>query len=155
MKRHALRIVVRPARREDAASIAALARELAASVQDPPPRLTARSVAAALFSPSAWSECFVASKHGNVIGYILASRYFEAHTATRQLRIADLFVNASVRRAGIGRRLYAALSKRARTLHCQEIAWEVWSRNHSAFQFFAGLGAERNDDVALMRIRVR
>jgi ribosomal protein S18 acetylase RimI-like enzyme len=129
-----------------------MARHLSAALCDPRPAVTGESLEPLLLGPSRWGECFVASLRGKPVGYVLASRNFEAHTGKRQLRIADLFVAESARRSGTGRQLFATLLNRARSLGCQEVTWEVWKQNAAAYRFYERLGARHVRDVTLMYI---
>src|SRR5579872_5749475 len=84
---------VRHARRTDLDKIMTLAGRLAASVADPIPEISKTRLAADLFGPRRWGECIVAADGAGIAGYAIVSRYFEAHTGSRQLRICDLFVD--------------------------------------------------------------
>ena len=131
-----------------------MAARLAAAVADPLPKISKRMLTTVLFGPERWAECIVAVDGGAIVGFIIASRYFEAHTGKRQLRISDLFVDDSVRRGGLGRALFARLLRRARVLSCHEVAWEVWKSNLAAYNFYRSLSAQHVDDVTVMRIQL-
>jgi RimJ/RimL family protein N-acetyltransferase len=45
--------------------------------------------------------------------------------------------------------------RRARRLHCSELAWEVWRENERAYRFYERAGAEHRNDVSLMRFMVQ
>ena len=143
--------LVRPARPADVRDILLMAKRLAAAVKDPAPGISERSLVSVLFGANRWAECFVAVEGSDVVGYVLASKYFEAHTGRRELRIADLYVDASARRAGTGRALFARLVRRARTLKCASLCWEVWRANPHAYAFFEMLGARHVNDISTMR----
>lgn len=147
-------IRVRPAKKGDLDDVVAMASRLAVAVADPVPKMLKRTIAAALFGPDRWAECFVAVDGVTIIGFATASRYFEAHTGKRQLRIADFFVDDSTRGAGVGRSLFARLLSRAQALHCDEIAWEVWKENLSAYGFYERMGAQHINDVTTMRLQL-
>ena len=145
-----LNFKVREACAADLAAIVRMANELAAAVADPPSPVTVESLHSVLLSDP-WCECLVATVNDEPMGYVLTSREFEAHTGIRRIRIVDLFVVQSARRFGIGAKLFASTVEGARALHCQEVAWEVWSKNTAALAFYESLGARRADDIFLMR----
>src|SRR5579864_8182958 len=147
-------VLVRSARRSDARDLLLLAKLLAAAVQDPAPHISERSLAAALFGRSRWAECFVAVEGSAIVGYATASRYFEAHTGRRELRIADLYVTERARLSGTGRALFERLLKRARALNCDSVSWEVWRANAAAYAFYEALGAIHANDVSTMRLEL-
>ena len=147
-------IVVRPARRTDLAAIAAMAEELAAEVEDPVPSNTLASLGALILGPRRWSECLVATRGAMPVGYILLNRYFEAHTGTRHLKIADLFVARPTRNTGVGKLLFEAAIELARALNCTSISWEVWKENRAAYRFYERLGAAHSDGVSVMHFTV-
>jgi len=143
---------VRRARRSDAGEIVRLADQLAAAVADPLPKLSKAALETVLFGRSRWSECFVAVDDRVVVGYAIASRSFEAHSGRRQLRVTDLFVQESVRRSGVGRKLFSAVVELAQRLHCDEVIWEVWRANARAYAFYERLNALHANDISTMRL---
>jgi len=147
-------IRVRSVRRSDLPRVAALAKELAAAVDDPAPRLPKAALEAMLLGPRAWAEGYVAIDGAAIVGYAVVSRSFEPHTAKRQLRIADLFVIESRRGAGAGRLLFRHLAARARRLRCREMVWEVWRENAAAYAFYERLGGRHASDVTTMRFEL-
>src|ERR1700730_8042939 len=76
---------VRPMRAEDAVAIVAMARALAAAVDDPEPKLTGADLIRDGVAPGRWFACFVAEASGAPVGYALACKTFEAHTGNRRL----------------------------------------------------------------------
>lgn len=143
---------VRRARASDVDAIAAMASELAASVNDPAPSLSAVSLRTAIFGANRWADCFVATRTNRLVGYAVVNRYFEPHTGKRALKISDLFVAVSARKSGIGRLLFQAVVVHAKALQCDEISWEVWKQNQAAYRFYERLGAAHVDDVTIMRL---
>ena len=144
-------IEVRDALISDVEAIAQMARELAAVLKDPPPPISAELLKSILIGDDRWCECLVAVASGNIAGYAVGSRYFEPHTGTRRLVLADLYVAPNRRKHGVGRQLFARMLDRARALRCQELTWEVWDENEPAFAFYEKLGAKRIEGVSFMR----
>ena len=145
---------MRRARKTDLDAIVRMSNALAEAVDDPPTTLSVTTLGQCIFGSDRWSECFVAVRGADPLGYMLLSRYFEAHTAKRHLKIADLFVAPAARASGIGRLLFEAAVKRARSLHCAEISWEVWKENDPAYHFYERLGAGHNGDVTTMHFKL-
>src|SRR5579864_6847112 len=114
---------VRVATAEDPQAIVAMARALAAAVGDPPPNLTPEALIRNLSGPDPWGEVLVAVRGDRAVGYALVCRGFEAHTGQRRLWIADLFVDPEERTHGTGRRLMAAVARRALELGCAAVYW--------------------------------
>lgn len=138
-------------RREDAVSIVAMARELAASVADPAPALTVSDLTHDGFGPERWFDCLVAEAGDRVVGYVLFCKGFEAHTARRRLWIGDLYVRTEARLRGTGRALIAAVARHALDQGCDFVYWELWRKNRSGEAFFQSLHGEAADDIATMR----
>ncbi len=145
-------MIVRPMRAEDAAEVVAMARALAAAVDDPDPPLTAADLVANGLGAERWFDCLVVEADGSLVGYALYCRAFEAHTAQRRLWLGDLFVRPQARRASAGRALMAALARSALELGCAGIHWELWRLNGLGRAFYDELGAIVESDLALLRL---
>jgi len=144
-------VTIRVMRREDAVSIVAMARELAASVADPAPALTVSDLTRDGFGPERWFDCLVAEAGNRMVGYVLFCRGFEAHTARRRLWIGDLYVRAEARRHGAGRALIAAVARHALQQGCDAVYWELWRENRSGEAFFQSVHGAEAEDIATMR----
>lgn len=143
---------IRRATADDAAAVLRMARALAETVDDPPPELTEAEVARQISGPDPWAEALLALRGGEAIGYALFCRGFEAHTGQRRLWLADLFVDPAARANGVGRRLLAAVARRALELGCSAVCWDLWRDNAAGAAFYARLGAETADDLAQLRL---
>jgi ribosomal protein S18 acetylase RimI-like enzyme len=95
-------------------------------------------------------ECLVAEYDGEIVGFVLFCRHFEAHTGQRSLWIADLAVAEERQKAGIGRALLRAVESRAAILGANAVSFEVWKQNKQALAFYNRLGATFLDDRYLM-----
>lgn len=155
MERDEAGVQVRDARIGDLSVVAQMAKELAATVEDPAPRIDADSLQTMVFGEERWCECLVAVEDEMPVGYAISNRYFEPHTGSRRLILADLYVRTTHRRRGTGQRLFAAVLDRARALNCAEVSWEIWDRNTAAVAFYERLGARRADDICLMHFSVK
>jgi GNAT superfamily N-acetyltransferase len=140
---------VRPAERRDLATVAELARGLAAHVDEPDPRIDAAELAQLGFGAEPWFECIVAEDDSGVIGFALVCKRYEAHTGKRGLWIGDLFVAPSARAQGVGRALMRALHERAKSMGCAGLSWELWKPNVTGRRFYESLGAHMSDVDAM------
>jgi GNAT superfamily N-acetyltransferase len=141
-------IVVRFATPEDSEAIVAMARELAAALEDPPPLIDAARFLGAAFGPKRWCDCFVAA----LVGYAVVCRGFEAHTGQRRFWLADLFVRAGTRMGGVGRALIGAVARHALAQGCVAVCLDLWRPNEVGRAFYGALGAEEAGDIAQLRL---
>ncbi len=131
--------MIRDARREDLAEIAALIRELAEyeRLLDAV-RWTEDELAAAVFGPDAVPKVVIAeTDDGSVAGMALYFPTFSTFRGTPGIWLEDLYVRPPYRNAGYGRALLEEL--RTRTAH--RIEWSVLDWNESAQGFYRRLGA--------------
>jgi GNAT superfamily N-acetyltransferase len=145
-------IVVRFAVPKDSEAIVAMARELAAAVEDPPPRIDVAQFLDIAFGPERWCDCFVAERGSALVGYAVVCRGFEAHTGERRLWLADLFVSGATRMGGVGRALIGAVASHALALGCAAVCWDLWRPNTVGRAFYRALGAEEASDLAQYRL---
>jgi GNAT superfamily N-acetyltransferase len=146
-------VVVRRAEEKDAVSILDMARELAAAVEDPAPRIDVARLVGDLLDDARWGECFIAERGGAPAAYALACRSFEIHTGQRRLWLGDLYVRPEARRSGIGRTLIAAIARHALNLGCTAVYWELWRKNRVGESFYRELGAESAAEMSVLRLR--
>jgi GNAT superfamily N-acetyltransferase len=151
-KMNATDIVVRFAVPEDSEAIVAMARELAAAVEDPPPPIDVPQFLSVAFGPERWCDCFVAERGSALVGYAVVCRGFEAHTGERRLWLADLFVTGATRMGGVGRALIGAVASHALALGCAAVCWDLWRPNTVGKAFYRALGAEEASDLAQYRL---
>jgi GNAT superfamily N-acetyltransferase len=131
----------------DAAALAELARELAAALEDPEPALDPSDLIRDGTGPERWFDCLVAV--GNVIGYVMMCRGYEAHMAKRRLWVSDLYVRPHARRSGAGRALMAAVARVAISQGCESVYWDLWRLNRVGKAFYESLGAVEIGDLAI------
>ena len=99
-------------------------------------------------------NCFVAVNNGDeIVGY--ATYFFAYFTWTgKSLYMDDLYVKENYRGAGIGKLLINKVIEFAKVSGCHKLRWQVSDWNAPAIAFYAGLGAEvdnqeRNCDLKL------
>jgi GNAT superfamily N-acetyltransferase len=146
------RPIIRGLRPQDAAEIVHMARELAAAVGDPEPRLAAADLIRDGAGPERWFDCLVAEAAGRLEAYALVCKSFEAHTARKRLWIGDFYVRPDARRSGVGRALMTAIARHALQLGCEAVHWELWRLNSAGEAFYRSLGAEEARDLKVMRL---
>lgn len=146
------RPIVRAMHPQDAADVVDMARELAAAVGDPEPRLTEADLIRGGTGPERWFDCLVAEVAGRPVAYALMCKGFEAHTASKRLWIGDFYVRPDARRGGIGRALMSAVARHAVQLGCDAVYWELWRMNTAGEAFYRNLGAEEAIDLKVMRL---
>jgi ribosomal protein S18 acetylase RimI-like enzyme len=145
---------IRPARREDAAAIAQLSRELAEHLADPDPGSDSGPILELGFGANRWFDCLVAEQEGEIAGFALYCRRFEAHTRSKKLYLADLAVAKGRRGEGIGETLIEALRKEASALGCKSIVFDLWVENTTARGFYERVGAVRDSELEVYAIPV-
>jgi GNAT superfamily N-acetyltransferase len=143
---------IRAMRHEDAAAVAEMARELAAAVGDAEPGLSASDLVRDGLGQERWFECMVAEVDGELVGYVLMCKGFEAHIGKRRLWLGDLHVRAAARRNGVGTALMAAVARHALALDCEAVYWDLWRMNALGGAFYRKLRAEEITDLAIMRL---
>ncbi len=141
---------VRPARPDDMASVAEMARALAVHLQDPDPGDGRAALIGNVFGPDRWCECLVAEADGVLVGFLLACRRYEASMGQRSLWISDLYVVPGARGTGAGRALLRAIAERAIDLRCAHLCWDVWQENAGALAFYARIGGRIDKEIVPM-----
>ena len=94
----------------------------------------------------------IAEENGRVIGYLLYHFGYDSDRAARTLDIADLFVDRAARNQGIGRALMSRAAEIAREAGAEAMVWAVFHSNDLATGFYERMGAQRIDDIFLMRL---
>lgn len=106
-------VAIRRAVRADAATLAALARELNRHQGEPVRWFTARAVLRDGFGRKPAFVAFLAERAGAAVGYALLVGSYETGWAERGLYLQDLYVREAARKAGVGRALLAAAAAEA------------------------------------------
>jgi GNAT superfamily N-acetyltransferase len=147
---------IRPAVAADVRDIVALIRALAEYEKAAPGALslTEEGLRDALFGPHPAIEALVATAGDTLIGYALYFHNFSTWRGRRGLFLEDLFVLPEWRRRGLGRTLFAELTRIARERGCARMEWMVLDWNTPAIRFYQSLGAEPLDGWTVFRLDV-
>lgn len=131
-------VTVRPALHRDISVLTGMARALAETLGRAPDAVDKDAIAALLFGPDRWADALIAvDRDHRALGYVTLSRVFEPHNGVRSLWLGDFYVMASARGAGVGRLLIQASAKRALSLKCRALKWDVGAGNEAGRAFFA------------------
>ena len=133
-------IFVRPAAREDAAAVAAMAKSLQTGAN--PPKFTARSYLEDGFGEEPAFRALIAEIEGAPRGYAFYYWGYDTDSATRGVYLSDLFVDANYRRRGGGRALVSGLARKTRAEGARWMFWSVVKRNRAARRFYRKLVPE-------------
>lgn len=134
-------LVIRLARSEDAATIAALSDELNAGEGEPTGRFTADLVRKDGFGDRPEFRTLLAEAGGEALGYALFHPSYSTEHGQRGLFLYDLFVRPHARGRGIGRALIAALARLAAAEDRTFLWWCSKAGNRTAQGFYRRLGA--------------
>jgi GNAT superfamily N-acetyltransferase len=99
----------------------------------------------ALFAvpPRLW--CLVVEARGTLVGYATYALEFSTWQATDYLHVDCLYLQPSVRGAGIGAGVMDRIAVHAQILGCDEIQWQTPAWNVGAMRFYDRLGALRTE----------
>lgn len=146
-------LVVRPARPEDAATIAGLIHKLAEYERLADEcRVDAAALARGLFGERPYAEALVAERAGRPSGYAIFFYTFSSFEAAPSLYLEDLFVEPAARRCGVGRALLEQVARVAVERGCRRMEWAVLDWNRPAMEFYERLGARAMSEWTTYRL---
>jgi len=146
-------LTIRRAAAEDAETIFAFIRELAAferllhEVEADAP-----TVAAALFGDAPKVFCDIALWDGEPCGFALWFNNFSTFSGRLGIYLEDLYVREAFRGRGVGKALIKALAARCVTNGWSRLQWSVLDWNDGAIAFYRSLGADVLPDWRLCRV---
>ena len=140
-------ITVRPAGLGDADVIARMARALSIADGGRPSRFSAESFRRDGFGADAAFSAIVAELDGASVGYAIHYPGYDTDSATRGIYLADLYVDETHRRLGVGSALVAALAAAARSDGARWMFWSVLKRNRGARRFYKKIAPELKDVI--------
>ena len=144
-------LLIRPAAAADAATIARLANELSLHEGFGADVFSEAQVLEDGFGENPAYFVVLAERAGETLGYALYQPFYNTDLAIRGLWLSDLFVLEAARGRGIGRRLVAAVARRAVETGAGCVWWGVRSANQEARAFYATLGA-RDEDARILEL---
>jgi len=144
---------IRPAVREDVASIVRLIHGLAEFEKlTHLVQVTPESLAPHLFGDRPVAEALVAERAGRVVAFALFFTNFSTFLARPGLYLEDLFVEPAERGQGIGQALLEHLARLAASRGCGRFEWSVLDWNEGAIRFYQRMGATVMPDWRICRI---
>jgi len=144
---------IRPAVREDVASIVRLIHGLAEFEKlTHLVQVTPESLAPHLFGDRPVAEALVAERAGRVVAFALFFTNFSTFLARPGLYLEDLFVEPEARGQGIGQALLEHLARLAASRGCGRFEWSVLDWNEGAIRFYQRMGATVMPEWRVCRI---
>ena len=138
-------VQVRPARPEDLQAVISLCAEHAAFERTSfSPEGKTEMLSRALFHATPRARCLVAECRTEIVGYAVCTCEFSTWMACEYLHMDCLYLNANHRRAGLGSRIMAEVTRLACELGCKHIEWQTPAWNSDAARFYDRLGAISN-----------
>lgn len=139
-------IDIRRARPQDAETVMAMVREIAAH-EDQLQHLavTTQRWAEMLTRPDVF--VLIAWRDTAAVGYVSSIRRIHLWSDRDVLALDDLYVREAARDSGVGRRLMATLAARYAAPDQLTVTWGMEPDNHGAQRFYRRLGARLRDKV--------
>jgi diamine N-acetyltransferase len=147
------RLVIRPARRDDAALVFALVRELAAYEKlSDEVVATENAIAGALFASEPRLFCDVAEWDGQPAGMAVWFLNFSTFRGRHGIYVEDIFVRPAFRGKGIGKALMGRLAQHCVARGYARFEWAVLDWNAPSIAFYKSIGAQVMDEWKLCRL---
>jgi len=133
---------IRPATRDDVATLLNLIRELATYEKKRYKAVvTEQDLLRDGFGPQPKFRALIADWNGQPAGYASFYYFYSTFLGRPALFLEDLFVLEQLRGKGIGKALLASVAKLAVEEGCFGLRWEVLDWNQPAIDFYEKLGA--------------
>jgi GNAT superfamily N-acetyltransferase len=144
---------IRPATREDAATIVDLITALAIYEREPDAvTATEADILRDGFGATPRFRCVIAELEGQPAGFALWFYNYSTWQGRAGLYLEDLFVKPEFRGKGIGKALLLHLAKVASDENCGRFEWSVLDWNSPAIEFYESLGAKLHREWLRMRV---
>jgi GNAT superfamily N-acetyltransferase len=144
---------IRPARLDDAPTIASLIRELAAYEKlEDEAKASPDDLARHLFGDRPAAEVLMAEVDGSAVGFALFFSTFSTFRGQPGLYLEDLFVRPEHRGKGIGKALLASVARIAVERGCGRLEWSVLDWNTPSIDFYRSQGAAPMDEWTVFRV---
>jgi GNAT superfamily N-acetyltransferase len=146
-------LLLRPATRDDAATIVDLIRGLALYEREPDAAVvTEADVLRDGFGERPLFEVVIAEWKGEAAGFALFFHNYSTWQGRAGLYLEDLFVRESHRGLGIGKALLVHLARVAVERGYGRFVWQVLHWNRPAIDFYEALGARQLQEWQTMRV---
>jgi len=136
------KLVIRPARIDDAEAIARMAVALARAEGEPPPHFDAAKCRHDGFGPNPCFDALIAEIGGHAAGYALHHRSYDTDRLVRAEWLADLYVENWARGQGLGRCLARTVARQAARDGAAAMHWTVQRCNAAARRFYRRFAKE-------------
>lgn len=144
---------IRPARPDDAETIAGLIVELARYEKlEHEARATPEALRHHLFGSRPSAEALIAEVQEKPVGLALFFTNFSTFRGAAGLYLEDIFVLPEYRGRGIGKGLFQRLAELAVERGCGRLDWAVLDWNAPAIGFYKSLGARSMDEWTVFRL---
>jgi GNAT superfamily N-acetyltransferase len=144
---------IRPATREDAATIVDLITALAIYEREPEAvTATEADILRDGFGATPRFRCVIAEWDCQAAGFALWFYNYSTWQGRPGLYLEDLFVKPEFRGKGIGKALLLFLAKVASDENCGRFEWSVLDWNTPAIDFYESLGAKLHREWLRMRV---
>jgi GNAT superfamily N-acetyltransferase len=144
---------IRQARREDAALVLALVRELAEYEKlSHLVAATEELIAEELFGPKSHTEALLGYSGTEPVAFAVYFHNFSTFLGRKGLYLEDLYVRQAFRRRGFGRAMLLEVARIAAERNCGRLEWSVLDWNEPAIFFYEQLGATIMHEWKLVRV---
>lgn len=148
-----MRVVVRPARPDEAGLILSFIAALAEYEKLSHEMVaTEAGIAEELFGDRPRAFCDIAELDGKPVGFALWFYNFSTFVGRCGIYLEDLFVLPDVRGSGAGKALLSGLARRCVDQKLGRLEWSVLDWNAPAIGFYDSLGADAMDGWTVRRL---
>jgi len=134
---------IRSATPADAGTVARFSRELMSSEDGRPIIFGAAQFISSGFGPYRAFDTLIAERDGQPIGHALYHPEYNTDLMQRSLRLLDLHVAPSARRAGVGRALMGAVARAGAAAGAAMMTWAVGRSDELGPLLYRGVGQEQ------------
>ncbi|SHO59012.1 GNAT family N-acetyltransferase [Vibrio quintilis] len=144
---------IRPAVKEDAATILGFINDLAVFEKEPDAVLnTVESIETRLFGDEVHAQAIICEEDGQPVGFAVYFFNYSTWLGQYGLYLEDLYVSEDQRGAGIGKAIMKYLAQTAVNKECGRFEWVVLDWNQKAIDFYRSIGAEPQDEWIIYRM---
>jgi len=152
-KTNSVDFIIRPATREDCATILTFIKQLAEYEKLAHEVVaTEEKLQATLFGEHPSAEVIIAEYQNIAVGFALFFTNYSTFLAKPGIYLEDLYVQADMRGRGFGKKLLAHLAGIAVERDCGRLDWWVLDWNQPAKDFYLSLDAEPMDGWTVNRL---